>query len=65
VDHDNSVIAPGNNPRAVAILNAILRIELPSDLVRRTPDHWVGTECNHLIMRIDAYHLEWKILERR
>ena len=49
--------------RAVTVLNAILRVELPGDLVRRTPNHWVRTKCNHLIARIDAYHLEWKIIE--
>jgi hypothetical protein len=48
---------------AVTVLNAILRVELPGDLVRRTPDHWVGTKCNHLVARIDAYHFEWKIID--
>jgi hypothetical protein len=48
---------------SVTVLNAILRVELPGDLVRRTPDHWVGTKSNHLIARIDAYHFEWKIIE--
>ncbi len=40
--------------RAVTVLNAILRVELPGDLVRRTPNHWVRTKCNHLLPSVPA-----------